>query len=279
MTSQEFIENAPLYTRVEIQSFTPPESVTRMCMDKRCRRETTWTKMATGRNILKGGTPEIQIEYVSYMCVLCRCSNFAVMYELLNWSENPRASNHWRHTAVRKVGQMPPLDITIPPDLSDRLGTTADHYRKALICRGSSYGIAAMAYLRRVVDEKTDELIDTMAELSRGFNVDETTINELLNAKSETQYLNKLKVAADLIPNAVRPGGVNPLGQLYKHTSIGLHGKTDDECVAIFDDLKADFEYVFRNLHTRAEEQREFAKRVQERAGRSLTARTETTAT
>jgi hypothetical protein len=127
-----------------------------------------------------------------------------------------------------------------------------------------------MAYLRRVVDEKTDELIDVMAELSRTFGVEEKEISNLLKAKKEVRFEDKMKVAAELIPEAVKPGGVNPLGQLYKHTSVGLHAKTDDECIAIFDDLKADFEYVFRNLHLQAEERREFAKRVQERAGKKV---------
>ena len=124
-----------------------------------------------------------------------------------------------------------------------------------------------MAYLRRVVDEKTDELIDVMADLARTYNADEDEIQKLLHAKAQTRYEQKLQVAAELIPSALRPGGVNPLGQLYKHTSIGLHGKTDDECVAIFDDVRADFEYVFRNLHNQVEERHEFIKRVQQRAG------------
>ena len=194
------------------------------------------------------------------------------IYELLNWTEDPNNHNiprRWHHTAVRKIGQVPPQEINISAELSDRLGTTAGRYKKALICREQNYGIAAMAYLRRVVDEKTDELIDVMVELSRAYNVSETEIADLLNAKNELRYESKMKVAAELVPVVVRPGGVNPLGQLYKHTSIGLHGKSDDECIAIFDDLKADFEFVFRKLHLQAEEQREFAKRVQERAGRN----------
>jgi hypothetical protein len=72
------------------------------------------------------------------------------------------------------------------------------------------------------------------------------------------------------LPSALRPGGINPVGQLYIHLSFGLHGKTDDECIAIFDDLKTDFEYVFRNLHVQAEERRDFTQRVQERAGKKV---------
>jgi len=202
-----------------------------------------------------------------------RRDSLAVFYELLNWSQI-HGSSQWRHRAVRKIGQVPPQEIKISAELNDRLGSSSGHYKKALISRAQSYGIAAMAYLRRVVDEKTDELIDVMAELSRTYNVDDKEIRDLLKVKTEIRYEEKLKIASELIPAAVRPGGVNPLGQLYKLTSVGLHGKSDDECIAIFDELKADFEYIFRNLHLQAEERREFARRMQNRAGKTEEAAT-----
>ena len=99
--------------------------------------------------------------------------------------------------------------------------------------------------------------------------VPEDEVAKLLAAKSEVQYKTKLQIASELIPDAVKPGGVNPFGQIYKHTSIALHSRTDDECIAIFDDLRADFEYVFKNLYLQAEERRQFAVRIQQRAGRS----------
>lgn len=238
-----------------------------------CKRDTTWYRIS---NILRypiETDPKIVFEVTGYTCALCHDNSFAVFYEKLDWQENPDSHTlpkQWHHTAVRKIGQIPPQVIEIPTELGIRLGSTASHYKKALICREQNYGIGAMAYLRRVVDEKTDELIDVMAELSRTFGVEEKEISNLLKAKKEVRFEDKMKVAAELIPEAVKPGGVNPLGQLYKHTSVGLHAKTDDECIAIFDDLKADFEYVFRNLHLQAEERREFAKRVQERAGKKV---------
>jgi hypothetical protein len=122
----------------------------------------------------------------------------------------------------------------------------------------------------RIVEEKTDELIDVVVELAQTYRLDQKTIESLRKAKEKVRYEDKLSVASELMPEALRPGGVDPVGQLYTHLSVGLHGKTDDECIAIFDDLKADFEYVFRNLHVQAQERREFTQRVQERAGRSL---------
>ena len=267
MTPQEFIQNAPLYTQIELENFAPPTSIMRMCGRKVCKRETTWQRNDTCSVTLQDVSPQISFKIVGYTCALCRNNSLAVIYELLNWSEDTKS--RWHHTAVRKVGQMPPQEISIPAELSDRLGTTDGHYKKALVSREAGYGIGAMAYLRRVVDEKTDELIDVVVELARTYNVDEKEIGEILAAKTQTRYEDKLNVAAQLIPAAIRPGGVNPLGQLYRLTSEGLHAKTDDECIVIFDDLKADFEYVFRNLHSQAEERRQFAKRVTNRAGKN----------
>lgn len=269
MTPKHFVESAPLYTRFELISFSPPLSITRVCSHRGCEGETTWTRSdEIGINV--SASPKIIFETVGYSCALCRSNSFAIVYELLDWKEIPQGASLprlFRHHAVRKIGQVPPQEIDISKALEARLADTAGHYKKALICRGQNYGIAAMAYLRRVVDEKTDDLIDVMAELSETHGVAKDQIAKLLTAKNEVRYEDKLKVASGLIPNALRPGGVNPLGQLYVMTSHGLHGKSDDECVAIFDDLKADFEYVFGNLHLQAEQLREFAKRVQERAG------------
>lgn len=266
MTPNQFIENAPLYTKVQIIDFKPPNSITRFCERSSCLKETTWLVGTTLEGNAKAENGSFDFNAVPYACGLCRQNTLVVLYELLNWSAAKSGGLKYHHTAVRKIGQAPPQDTQVPPELIGRLGSTAAHYKKALICRNIGYGIGAMAYLRRVVDEKTDELIDVMADLSQTYNASNEEIQQLLDAKSESRYSQKLQVAAELIPLALRPGGINPLGQLYKYTSIGLHGKTDDECVAIFDDLRADFEYVFRNLHNQAEERREFAKRVQQRA-------------
>ena len=211
MNVRDFFESAPLYTQYAAEGYVPPPSITRMCSSVTCKKETTWERSEITNVVIRDARPEISFQTVAYTCVLCQQNSFAVVYERLNWSENKNSRatpKQWHHTGIRKIGQVPPQEITIPSELSDRLGTTAVHYKKALICREQNYGIAAMAYLRRVVDEKTDELIDVMAELSRTYSVDEKEIATLLEAKKVIRYEDKLKVAAELIPQAVKPSGV-----------------------------------------------------------------------
>jgi hypothetical protein len=267
MTPTEFVEIAPLYTQYPIKGFASPPSITRMCLRPGCKRETSWIKSAE-KGFTLDGSPQISFSAVTYSCVLCAKNSLCVLYQNLQWSVDKGGAT-WSHKAVRKIGQVPAQEIEIPAALNERLGDTAGHYKKALISRNNGYGIGALAYLRRVVDEKTDELIDVMAELASTYTVSKDEIAALLKAKEEFRYETKLEKAAPLIPSALRPGGVNPLGQLYGLASMGLHGKSDEECITIFDDLRADFEYVFLNLHFQAEERTAFAKRMQSRAGRT----------
>jgi hypothetical protein len=66
-----------------------------------------------------------------------------------------------------------------------------------------------MAYLQRVVDENTDELIEVMSDLARTSNAGEAEVLDLLKAKKEVRYEEKLRAAAEPVPATLRPGGVN----------------------------------------------------------------------
>ena len=261
-TAQEFIEKWPLYTKANIRGFSPPKSITRMC--DVCKKNTTW---ALGNAVDVNQGSHYSCYTAGYRCVLCEQQYLLVLYEGLDWHK-AQNSSYYSYHAVRKIGQIPPQSIDIPADLQERLGATAEHYKKALVCRNTNYGIAAVAYMRRVIEEKTDDLIDVVVELAKSYHIDGKIVEALTRAKEQIQYEQKVKLASEVIPPSLMPGGVNPLGQLFKHLSMGVHDKTDDECILIFDDLKLDFEFVFRNLYIQAQEASEFAKRVQQRAGK-----------
>jgi hypothetical protein len=269
-TREEFIEAWPLYTRASIVNFSPPKSITRTCGVKTCKKDTTWLL----KDLTEGKvetSPQIFFKCAGYTCGLCGGNSLLVVYRLLDWKEDADSRVlpvPWHYMGVQKIGQIPPQSVEIDASLAERLSQTAGYYKNALVCRSQNYGIAAVAYMRRVVEEKTDELIDVMVALAQTYGVDSVTVETLLKAKDQVQFEQKVKVASEVVPDALKPGGVNPLGQLYKHLSVGVHGKTDDECIAVFDDLRADFEYVFRNLYVQATEASGFAVRVQQRAGR-----------
>ena len=170
---------------------------------------------------------------------------------------------------VQKIGQYPPLSITIPKPLENNLGEHhAAPYKKALINRNEGYGLGAVSYMRRVVEDKTEELIEVVAELAEAHNIDAKTVGEIRAAKLEkTTYDQKLRIAATVLPESLLIDGVNPLDVLYGLVSGGLHDLTEEQCIAIADEIRGVFEYTFTRLKAETQDRRDFASKIKKWAG------------
>jgi hypothetical protein len=150
---------------------------------------------------------------------------------------------------IIKVGQFPPLErapsaiLAAVMDKTDKL-----LYRNALTCRNSNQGIGAVAYLRRIIENNINKLLDLEAEELRKIDPDSPELPKLIDMKAEIRFSVKVDYAADLLPKNVRIDGQNPIPVLHKLTSQGLHGKSDDDCTEIFDQCKLVFEYVIKRL-------------------------------
>jgi hypothetical protein len=83
----------------------------------------------------------------------------------------------------------------------------------------------------------------------------------------EKRFATKIDYAGDLLPASLRPEGKpNPMAILHELASDGLHGKSDEECVDIFDACRETFEYVFGKMRIETEEAKKFVKGMAELA-------------
>ena len=62
------------------------------------------------------------------------------------------------------------------------------------------------------------------------------------DAKTSKRFDDKVSYAAKLMPPHLRPGGENPIDKLHDLASDGLHSKSEEECIQIFDRCR----HVFR---------------------------------
>jgi hypothetical protein len=243
-----YLVSSPLYQEVEIgdaefkeherafpatgvyRELILPKLVRRHC--DTCDGERNWEIL--GRSDEQFVGPGFFVR--TYKCKDCEQSRLSVWFS-------------WRTTGgktmIVKGGQYPKLQITIPKAFGEALGRRKSLYLKAMTLRNNNYGIGAVVYLRRVIEETTDDMLALLEQHMVAAGSPEPDIEALRAVKKSTQFEEKVSEAAKVIPEHFRPGGVNPFADLYKLVSIGLHNKTDEECCAIVDGMDGAFKFIY----------------------------------
>lgn len=268
---QEFVEEYPLYRKLILQasdagSLEFPPSISQRCHFELCRDEptTTWTltddaSRPVGRSI-------------TYKCAHCRRAILTVwVYDVVTRTRDSR--NNRGETvktpdafALQKIGQWPPWSIAVPGPIEAALTTAGalDNYKKGLTCMSQSYGIGALGYFRRIVEDSISDLLNLVEE-GATVDHDQPALDAVKNARTSRVAEERLKLVADTVPATLRPGGVNPLATLYAEYSRGLHAGSDEECLAIAMDLKDALEYFFGNIRHRLEDAKAYGDRIRKR--------------
>ena len=282
-SSEAFLTKSPLYVLTRVNGFSPPQQISFECPGK-CGKETTWYRVyvpaAVGAREQSGSKiPDYLIKSIAYTCFLCKKETLIVVYREMEFEERPSATSQAGLglmpppsstqnvlVGVMKIGQYPEPAVEVPKGVSKNLGKdAAGLYRKALICRNHGFGLAAVGYMRRVVEDKTNELIEIAAKLAESHNVDAAVVSKMREAADSTEYttyVGKLKFAATVFPDNLKVGGANPLNVLYGLVSKGLHGLGEPECIAIADETRDVFEYVFEKLQAEVDDRKAFMDKV-----------------
>ena len=275
---QEVLEKWPLYTKLTYQSEKNPrflpEQISKHC--DRCGQDQLWQRARTrqqqedlraeqaGQANLGGGRIFLSIDHgigqSQYVCRNCgeRRSHFHYFWE--SREKNEEEPETW---IFFKIGQYPPLEEKVHPDLAKALaGEDLDYYKSALRLRNFGLGIGACAYIRRVVENRINDLLDVLVESAAesGKGAEAELLKGLKDAKESKNFDRKLEYASKILPNNL--GTNNPLGHLHEVHSEGLHSKSESECIDIFDGARFVFEYVFKNLKIDLQETKEFTKQM-----------------
>ena len=162
---------------------------------------------------------------------------------------------------VMKVGQCPPWEITPDKKLTELLGEHQDYYKKGLVCESQGYGIGSYAYYRRIVEAIIDSLLDSIGEL---ISEDEkqSYFKALEETKKTTVIQEKIKLVKDLLPEILRPDGMNPLNLLHSTLSEGLHAKTDEECLEIAGSIRDILVFLVNQILQTKESSKKFTTRM-----------------
>ncbi len=240
----EVLTSWPLYREYRYYDQTKtqvlPAVIEMFCANSSCQKETRW-ETSIYSNIDHLGT----FQTVEYKCRNCKESS--VRYNYHWYRLNDAAAQ-----VFVKFGQWPALEKRIPPELKRHLaGADYELYQKALRCRSQNLGIGALGYMRRVVENRTNELLDMLAAEARQSGASELDLKDIEQAKKTYRFSEKIDLAKKIIPATLRPGGHNPVDQLHDIASEGLHSKNEEECSIMFDQARDVFEFLFQEMERR----------------------------
>jgi hypothetical protein len=228
-----------------------PKQFKMYCDGEKCQQVQIWETTVAHVYIT-----EDPFHHIAYRCRNCDQKSIDYWYVL-------REYDHRRLAMFTKVGQYPPLSIEPSKELAAALGPNdTELYKKALINGNYSFGVGALAYFRRVIENKVNMLLDLIAEAAKLAKFEPEELGRIEEIKTSHHLDAKIEYASKILPPNLRPGGHNPLNKLYGIASTGIHGKSDEECLEDFQAARFEFEYLFKNLVVSNEEAKEFVKRV-----------------
>ncbi len=274
------LEDAPLYKGTSFATAGPmqqrvvvwPDTIRRPC--EGCGHPTSWPKVATG------GAPVrfCGAELVAYDCAECHVVGvgFWVKFEWsapFDVSRSPRTlsahmvtstATHYETVKATKIGQ---TDLPIPAvsrALTKLLGKDRTLYRRGLACMAEGFGLGSVAYFRRVIENKVGVLLDHMRAIADA-DGEKDRVAALDKAREQFSATERLKFAAEAVPQSLRRGGQNPLAVLYAAFSEELHASESDEAaLETAQQLQGALEVVVRSL-AQYEEDVEAMKLLQKR--------------
>jgi hypothetical protein len=227
-----------------------PQQLKMFCVNDRCKLDTWWD--------VDSQVVAFESEFISHRQYKCRNCGSNVFHYHFIWQE--RTAGY----VFVKVGQYPELEERVSERLVNALGSAdLKMYKNALRMRNFNLGLAAVAYMRRVVENKMNDMLEILHEAAVAHNASPELLARHKEMRNEKRFSTKVDYAGDLLPVNVRPSGKpNPMAILHELASDGLHARSDEECVDIFDKCRKTFEYVFGQMRIETEDARNFVEEM-----------------
>lgn len=159
-----------------------------------------------------------------------------------------------------KYGEYPRKQLDKDKELNKFFKEDKDNYDKAIVCLAQGYGIAAHAYLRRIIENNIFKLLDLINADSTDDELTKEMRVAIAELKVTSPMSDKIAIANKALPGYLKPNGLNPLGRMYKLLSEGVHSLTDEECLEKANNLNACLKYLVSELADHKKNKDNFAK-------------------
>lgn len=256
---KEFLESASLYTWKEFERpdfdrnslwINEIDAYCETCKQQRPFQDLRSRGGGAGMPIKQLTTGQ---SFFQFTCVSCRKEKHEYLVDQIVTDETIK---------FQKYGELPRKHLDRDPILQKFFSNDKDNYEKAVICLANGYGIAAFAYMRRIIESNINELLEMLQEDIKSTNTESPLINKLSQLKESTPMKDKIDIANTALPEYLVPSGLNPLGRLYTILSRGIHSDSDETCLGMAKILQECIKYLISELSSRKKNRESFKKLV-----------------
>lgn len=237
----EFLEVVPPHTEKKIKNFKrrSPDlgvilnlpAIALHCPHAACEDKGTLIHKCIGRDENISGNPGVFV--CLYQCPNCEEPYKSYAVKVISY--NPSMSNE---AVCIKMGEYPNFGPNTPGRLVSLIGPDRELFLKGRRSEIQGLGIGSFAYYRRVIENQKNRLFDEIIKITKILEADSHLIEELENAKSETQFTKSIEAINTALPQTLFINGENPLTLLHGALSEGLHAKSDMECLEIASNVR-----------------------------------------
>ncbi len=255
---KEFLEKKPLYSDLVVpkifrnynSEFVSLREIVYFCQNCGCVKPLHNVHDDLELYCMPPNKNEI-VSFLAFKCVSCQVfsKEFLVRFEKIDRN----------FLKITKIGEYPQKQLPKNKFLSKFFREDKAEYNKAIICIANGYGVAAFAYMRRIVEKNILSLLNQIQESVSRDSAISNSINEL---KATSPMSDKIKIANSALPDYLKPDGFNPLAQIYGLLSDGVHSLSDSECLDKAENIQACLEFLISELAAHKQNKEEFKKRL-----------------
>ena len=251
---KDFLETAPLYSWKE---FKKPDmnrsSLWIKEIDSFCE---TCNQLRPFQDMRPSGGASMALQalstgtsYFQFSCASCHGNQHEYLVEQIVTDKTIK---------IQKYGERPRKKLERDPLLQNFFSHDSECYEKAVVCISNGYGIAAFAYMRRIIERNIHELLGLIQEDVEGSESESPVLAKLAELRTESPMSDKISIANHALPDYLIPSGLNPLGRLYKVLSEGVHNYDDGECLERAKAIQACTKYLISELAARKKNRESF---------------------
>jgi hypothetical protein len=134
---------------------------------------------------------------------------------------------------ARKFGEIPNFGPPLPARLIRLFQPDADLLKRGFEAETLGFGVAAMIYYRRVVENQRNLLFDALIQVAEAERMDADKILRLQKAKVDKRFSASLEEIKDAIPDRLKILDQNPIALLYDAFSEAVHLLPDEDCLQL----------------------------------------------